>query len=302
MQGPILRPLLRASYSSNPLRRAICTAQAVGCSHWIHHRNYSISTDCKQKDTVNIPDDLFGDDDPQPQPVQRDERSEKLEEGLELEIGEISDNGSLPAFKDQVLHRPKLPGSIKRLNRILSRQRKLEIPESDLDEKFVKGRGPGGQAINKTNSSVSLTHIPTGIRVQAQPTRSREENRKAARRILAEKLDMLRSLGQLPGYENEQSKNIQLESLLIPISKAEQREEGEGEGEGKKKGKKALQKEEEQKLSGTYTKAEIKAEKERRRKSNRAKKAKKKYGKKGEIENDDTIEREIEIDETSQNP
>lgn len=35
--------------------------------------------------------------------------------------------------------RPRLPGSIKKLNRILSRQRKIEIPEDELEERFVRG-------------------------------------------------------------------------------------------------------------------------------------------------------------------
>jgi hypothetical protein len=50
-----------------------------------------------------------------------------------------------------------------------------------------EGSGPGGQAINKTSSSVSLIHRPTGIRVQCQATRSREDNRRIARKILLEK-------------------------------------------------------------------------------------------------------------------
>ncbi|WVQ99523.1 hypothetical protein IAU59_006659 [Kwoniella sp. CBS 9459] len=214
--------------------------------------------------------------------------------------------------------RPKLPGSIKRLNRILSRQRKVEIPESDLDEKFVKGRGPGGQAINKTNSSVSLTHIPTGIRVQAQPTRSREENRKAARRILAERLEVLRTTGRLPGseiiqgievqfpqYEHQdqdqhhqqvsadQQSSAQTERGPAQSSTAQPKEKGKG-------NKKAAQKEEEKSLSTAYTKAEIRAEKERRRKANRAKKAKKKYAKKDEGEDEGeggSAEGEVQVEE-----
>jgi len=81
-----------------------------------------------------------------------------------------------------------------------------ELVESDLDETFVKGSGPGGQAINKTNISVSLVHLyasikalsvyprlsllhrPTGTRVQCHQTRSRERNRELARRILRERV------------------------------------------------------------------------------------------------------------------
>ncbi|CAD6570535.1 MAG: hypothetical protein CYPHOPRED_003993 [Cyphobasidiales sp. Tagirdzhanova-0007] len=64
------------------------------------------------------------------------------------------------------------------------------IDESDLEETFVRGSGPGGQAINKTNISVSLIHKPTGIRVQCHQTRSRESNRSLARRILRDKVDL----------------------------------------------------------------------------------------------------------------
>lgn len=63
--------------------------------------------------------------------------------------------------------------------------------ESDLIENFLKGSGPGGQKINKTSSAVQLKHIPTGIVVKYQDTRSREINRKMARRILQERIEEL---------------------------------------------------------------------------------------------------------------
>ena len=44
----------------------------------------------------------------------------------------------------------------------------IEIREQDLEEKFVKGSGPGGQKINKTFSKVQLLHTPTGIRVEVK--------------------------------------------------------------------------------------------------------------------------------------
>lgn len=68
------------------------------------------------------------------------------------------------------------------------------IVEDELDEKFLKGgRGPGGQKINKTNSKVQLTHLPTGIVVTCQYSRSQELNRKRAREILALKLEELQN-------------------------------------------------------------------------------------------------------------
>ncbi|KAG6356150.1 hypothetical protein INS49_015537 [Diaporthe citri] len=62
-------------------------------------------------------------------------------------------------------------------------------PEHEFTEVYLKGSGPGGQKINKTNSAVQLRHIPTGIVVKCQDTRSREQNRKLAREHLAEKID-----------------------------------------------------------------------------------------------------------------
>lgn len=68
---------------------------------------------------------------------------------------------------------------------------RLKLAETDLEESFLKGSGPGGQKINKTSSAVQLKHLPTGIVVKSQETRSRQQNRKFARLILAEKLDHL---------------------------------------------------------------------------------------------------------------
>ncbi|RLV99836.1 hypothetical protein DV515_00009291 [Chloebia gouldiae] len=66
----------------------------------------------------------------------------------------------------------------------------LEISEADLEEEFVRGDGPGGQATNKTNNCVVLKHIPSGIVVKCHQTRSVEKNRKIAREILQEKVDL----------------------------------------------------------------------------------------------------------------
>jgi hypothetical protein len=66
---------------------------------------------------------------------------------------------------------------------------RLIIPESDLEENFLKGSGPGGQKINKTSSAVQLKHLPTGIVVKCQDTRSRSLNRKTARKLLGEKIE-----------------------------------------------------------------------------------------------------------------
>ena len=70
---------------------------------------------------------------------------------------------------------------------------KPELPDDEILHKYLKGSGPGGQKINKTNSAVQLTHLPTGIVVKSQDTRSRSQNHNHARRLLAEKVDELRA-------------------------------------------------------------------------------------------------------------
>lgn len=70
-----------------------------------------------------------------------------------------------------------------------ARMLRLKIQESDLIEKFILGSGSGGQKINKTSSCVYIKHVPSGIEVKCQSTRSRELNRLYARRELCEKLE-----------------------------------------------------------------------------------------------------------------
>lgn len=66
----------------------------------------------------------------------------------------------------------------------------LPLPDpSTFTESFLKGSGPGGQKINKTASAVQLVHQPSGLVVKCQATRSRAQNRKIARRLLAERLE-----------------------------------------------------------------------------------------------------------------
>jgi protein subunit release factor B len=73
-------------------------------------------------------------------------------------------------------------------------ERRLEalgVREADLEEKFVRARGPGGQKVNKTSSAVFLRHEPTGIEVKVQTSRSQALNRFLARRLLAERLEAM---------------------------------------------------------------------------------------------------------------
>ena len=64
----------------------------------------------------------------------------------------------------------------------------LGVRASEVEEKFVRGTGPGGQKINKTSSTVWLRHGPTGIEVRCQRERSQTANRELAWTELVAKL------------------------------------------------------------------------------------------------------------------
>ena len=95
--------------------------------------------------------------------------------------------------------------------------------ESECEESFLHGgRGPGGQKINKCNSKVQLKHIPTGIVVRCQSTRSRAQNRVIAREKMALEIEKYRNGGELTERE-EAIKRLAIQNKRSKDKKSQQK-------------------------------------------------------------------------------
>lgn len=87
--------------------------------------------------------------------------------------------------------------------------KEIVIPPEDVKIDFSKSGGPGGQNVNKRETAVRLTHIPTGISVHCDSERTQEANREIAFEILHGKLFTLAKEQQKKEHEGFQISKIQ---------------------------------------------------------------------------------------------
>ena len=83
-----------------------------------------------------------------------------------------------------------------------------ELKESDLEVHTQRGHGPGGQHRQKTESSVRMTHKPTGIQVFVNTGRSQGANKLEARRILAARVAQHRNAKQQASYNRKRKSQL----------------------------------------------------------------------------------------------
>lgn len=97
----------------------------------------------------------------------------------------------------------------------------IEIDESEIRVDTYRASGAGGQHVNKTDSAVRLTHIPSGIVVQCQNQRSQIQNKARAMQILSarlaekQRIERLEEMAKISGTKMEVGWGSQIRSYVL---------------------------------------------------------------------------------------
>jgi len=91
----------------------------------------------------------------------------------------------------------------RKLAELKQRMDRCGLSETDIEETFVRSRGAGGQKVNKSSTCAHLRHVPSGLIVKMQKTRSQRLNRYYARKRLCELLE-----NKLLGRESSEAKTL----------------------------------------------------------------------------------------------
>jgi len=93
----------------------------------------------------------------------------------------------------------------------------IDIKPEDIQEKFIRSRGKGGQNVNKVSSCVQLKHLPSGISVKCDIYRTQKKNRDQAMKMLIEKIKKVeedRLNIEKSEFEKEKRKNRKRPKVL----------------------------------------------------------------------------------------
>ena len=98
---------------------------------------------------------------------------------------------------------------------------KVDINEDDLKIDTYRSSGAGGQHVNKTESAIRITHIPTGVVVQCQNERSQHSNKDKAMKMLMSKLYLIKKqeneekLSDIRGEVSDNGWGSQIRSYVL---------------------------------------------------------------------------------------